>query len=180
MSKYLPTYVYQSIYDIDFSKLYATGKRIIIADLDNTLMPYTTDVASPSLVEWQETLKNNGFKLYLVSNNNDHRIKKVMKTLKIDGYLAKAGKPKKDKVKAFLEDLGYNLDEVILLGDQLVTDIACAGNLGIASILVKTIDYKTQKWYTKINRLREKRIIKKLKQENLEIAVAIEKLSKEN
>ena len=63
MSKYLPTYVYQSIYDIDFSKLYATGKRIIIADLDNTLMPYTTDVASPLLVKWQETLKNNGFKL---------------------------------------------------------------------------------------------------------------------
>ena len=78
-----------------------------------------------------------------------------------------------------LEKLGFDLNEVIFLGDQLVTDIACANNLGIDSILVKTIDFKTQKWYTKINRIREKKIIKKINEINPEIANKI-KSFKEN
>ena len=45
------------------------------------------------------------------------------------------------------------------MGDQLVTDISGFNKLGVDSILVKTIDQKNQKWYTKINRLREKNIL---------------------
>ena len=44
------------------------------------------------------------------------------------------------------------------------------------SILVKTIDKKTQKWYTKINRLREKRIIKKMIKENKQIGEEVKRI----
>ena len=53
------------------------------------------------------------------------------------------------------------------MGDQILTDILCANRVGIESILVKTIDKSSQKWYTNINRLREKYIVKKLVKKQL-------------
>lgn len=179
MYKYLPTFVYSSIYDIDFSKLYDSGKKIIISDLDNTLLPYYQKDATHELVNWKHQLDQIGFKLFIITNNDDERIKRLLLTFTIDGYLIKAKKPSPKKLKAYLEKLGFDLNEVIFLGDQLVTDIACANNLGIDSILVKTIDFRTQKWYTKINRIREKKIIKKINEINPEIANKI-KSFKEN
>ena len=65
---------------------------------------------------------------------------------------------------------------IIALGDQLVTDILGFNRLGLYSVLVKTIDKKTQKWYTKINRLREKKILKNIKKTNSEIYRKIEEI----
>ena len=45
--KYIPNYVYKTIYDIDFDTLYASGKRIILSDLDNTIARY--DEIEPSI-----------------------------------------------------------------------------------------------------------------------------------
>ena len=173
MSKYTPTFVFSSIYDIDFSKLYAQGKKIIISDLDNTLLPYYETKANDALIDWKKRLNDSGLKLYIITNNNENRILKLQETFNIDGYLTKANKPSPKRLKEYLESNNIKLEETIFLGDQLVTDIACANNLGIHSILVKTIDIKHQKWYTKINRLREKRIIKMMMKENPEIAKAI-------
>ena len=66
--------------------------------------------------------------------------------------------------------------KTIGLGDQLVTDILGFNRLGVYSILVKTIDKKTQKWYTKINRLREIKILKEIKKINPNIGRKIEEL----
>lgn len=178
MYKYLPTFVFSSIYDIDFSKLYDSGKKIIISDLDNTLLPYYQKDATFELVNWKHKLDQLGFKLFIVTNNDDERIKRLLLTFNIDGYLCKANKPSPKKLTKFITDYGFEMKEIIFLGDQLVTDIACANNVGIDSILVKTIDLKTQKWYTKINRIREKHIIKKIENINPEIANKI-KLFKE-
>lgn len=176
MYKYLPTYVYLSIYDIDFTKLYAEGIRNIIADLDNTLLPYSVMLPTQELIAWKNDLKKRGIKLYIISNNKAERIKKVVDKLEVDGFLAKSHKPSKKRVLKYLNSLNIKLDQTILLGDQLVTDIACANNLEIKSILVKTIDLKCQKWYTKINRLREKSIIKKIININPEIGYKIKSL----
>ena len=66
-----------------------------------------------------------------------------------------------------MKDKNIKKEETIFVGDQILTDILCANRVGIDSILVKTIDKKSQKWYTNINRLREKYIIKKLVKKQL-------------
>ena len=76
--------------------------------------------------------------------------------------MANAFKPFMRRTKKFLKQIHASFSEVVIIGDQFVTDIMVAKCLRIDSILVKTIDPKTQKWYTKINRLREKRYLKKL------------------
>lgn len=162
MIKYLPTYMSATIYDIDFAKLYALNKKNIIMDLDNTLIPYSKCEADVALSKWHQQLKATGFNLYIASNNNDKRIIKFSKTFPLDGYLTKAGKPKAAKLLLFMKEHGLKPEETIMLGDQILTDIAGANNAGIDSILVTSIDKSSQKWYTKINRIRETKIIKKL------------------
>ena len=57
-----------------------------------------------------------------------------------------------------------------MIGDQLVTDVLCANNVGVDSILVKSISRESEKFYTVINRLREPLIIKRFAKHNKEYA----------
>lgn len=160
--KYFPIEVHKTIFDINFTRLYAKGKKIILCDLDNTIIPYSESMPSKELIEWADRVKAIGFKLYLFSNNKDTRVLPFSLVLGADGYLANAFKPFMRRTKKFLKQIHASFSEVVIIGDQFVTDIMVAKCLRIDSILVKTIDPKTQKWYTKINRLREKRYLKKL------------------
>jgi HAD superfamily phosphatase (TIGR01668 family) len=161
--KYIPNYVYKTIYDIDFDTLYASGKSIILSDLDNTIAGYDELEASEKSIKWNKMLKEQGFKIYLVSNNNDTRIKEFSKKFNINGYLSEARKPFTKRLEKFLKENNIKKEEVISIGDQIVTDIVGFNSLGVDTILVKTINQKKQKWYTKINRSREKRILRKIK-----------------
>ena len=59
-------------------------------------------------------------------------------------------------IDTFLKKNNINKQEMIMIGDQLLTDIACANKLKVDCVLVHSISRKTEKWYTKINRKREK------------------------
>lgn len=167
MKNYLPTYVYESIYNIDFNALYANGKRVILFDLDNTIATYSELEPTNKHIEFRNMLYSIGFNVYIVSNNKGTRISKFTEKFIIDGFLLKACKPFPNKTLEFLEKHNIKKEEVIFVGDQILTDILCANRVGIESILVKTIDKSSQKWYTNINRLREKYIVKKLVKKQL-------------
>lgn len=160
---YIPTYVYKTVYDIDFTKLYDDGKRIILFDIDNTLLSYKELMPSPKLIELNNKIRELGFEIYLISNNNDQRIRMIKDTFLVNGYLAKARKPNPNKMKEFLNQCGFDLNTVIGVGDQMLTDILSFNRLKIDSILVKSIDRSTEHWYTKVNRMREARILKKIR-----------------
>ena len=83
---YLPTYVIKSVYDIDFAKLYAEGKRIILSDLDNTLASYAEKRPSLRLKELYQEIIKYGFKIYLVTNNNNDRLLEFIKEFPVTGY----------------------------------------------------------------------------------------------
>ena len=72
--KYFPIEVHKTIFDINFTRLYAKGKKIILCDLDNTLIPYSESMPSKELIEWADRVKAIGFKLFLFSNNKDTRV----------------------------------------------------------------------------------------------------------
>ena len=173
---YTPKIVIKKFFDLDFNKLYEKGYRIIISDLDNTLAPYTMNEASSELVNEIRKIKEVGFKIYLISNNKEKRIKLFKEMLEADGYLSGAKKPNPKRLECYLQEMELDKTKIIAVGDQLVTDILCFNRLNLQSVLVKTIDSKTQKWYTKINRLRETSILKKMKKKNPEIYRKIEEL----
>lgn len=171
MLKYIPTKIALSVFDINYNELYANGKRIILFDLDNTLISYYEDEPNDKLIELGNMLLSIGFKVFVLSNNKGNRIMKFMSKFPATGagYLMK--KPFKSKIIKFLNLNGiHSYEEIIMIGDQLVTDVLCANNVGVDSILVKSISRESEKFYTVINRLREPLIIKRFAKHNKEYA----------
>ena len=171
VDKYMPDQCCKSIFEIDFEQL--KMYKALFFDLDNTLAEYVEKYASPKIISLFKELKALGFKLYIISNNKHKRVAEFAKHLNLDGFLAKANKPITKRVLTFIAHENLQANEIIGIGDQILTDIAFYKKAKIYSILVKTINCHNQKWYTKINRLREKRIIKKIKSENYERGVKL-------
>jgi predicted HAD superfamily phosphohydrolase YqeG len=57
---------------------------------------------------------------------------------------------------------GATASNTLVIGDQLVTDVLGANRLGGYSILVNPIERKTEKWYTRMNRRLERRMLDKI------------------
>ncbi len=171
MLKYIPTKIALSVFDINYNELYASGKRIILFDLDNTLISYYEDEPNEKLIDFGNMLLSIGFKVYVLSNNKGNRIMKFMSEFPATGAGYSMKKPFKSKIMKFLDWNGIrDYKEVVMIGDQLVTDILCANNVGVDSILVKSISRESEKFYTVINRLREPLIIKRFAKCNKEYA----------
>lgn len=179
MSKYMPTNVALSVFDVDYDTLYANGKRIILFDLDNTLISYYETLPTNELIELGHKLLEKGFKTYVLTNNYLSRIEPFINQFPHTeaGFLMK--KPFAFKIKKYLKEHQItDYSSIIMIGDQLVTDIRCANSLGVDSILVKSISRKSEKWYTVINRKREKRIVKNIAKKDAEYAKKISEIIK--
>lgn len=163
--KFIPNEFQDTFFDIDFETLYKQGKRLILTDLDNTLISYDEEHPSKELDDLFEKLQNIGFEIIIVSNNIQPRVDVFCEGLNIAGF-ANMRKPLIFKFKRVIKNTlrDYNNDEVIIVGDQLMTDIYGANRLKTYSILVNPIKRKTEKWYTKINRKMETTKLKQIKQ----------------
>ncbi len=164
--KYTPSDCFMDVFSVDYKSLLNNGYDTVVFDLDNTLAKYTENIPNEQIQKLMNNLKQMGFRIYIISNNTEKRVTEFINNLQITNYLSLANKPLKRKLKKFIKNNNIEANKTIGIGDQLLTDIKIFNHLGLYSILVKTIDFKAQKWYTKINRLREKRIIKKITKEN--------------
>lgn len=117
-----------SVDRIDLDTLWADGKRAILLDRDNTLVPRDTEQVPAAVSAWLEAAHAKGFKLCMVSNNW-HR-DQVMASARELGLeaISHAMKPAPFALKAGLKRLGATADEAVLIGDQLYTDV-WSGNL---------------------------------------------------
>ena len=82
-----------STYKIDFDRLYTEGYRGIIFDIDNTLVEHGAPADERSIALFQH-LKKLGFRIMLLSNNKEPRVKLFNDAVHVQ-YLFKAGKPGK-------------------------------------------------------------------------------------
>lgn len=158
--RFIPTHTAQTVFDIDYETLYQT-KKAILMDLDNTLITYKEDVPTEKIRQLLQRIKKIGFSIILVSNNHAKRLEEFTAELEVD-FVAMALKPFARGYKQALKKLGVATQDAIMVGDQMLTDILGANFIGMDSILVKTIAEREQKWYTKINRSTEKKILKRI------------------
>ncbi len=129
-----PRHFSSSSYEIDYEGLYLWGYRGIIFDIDNTLVGHDKP-ATKEAIELAEKLKKIGFKLMIVSNNAEPRVKTFADALSIP-YVYKAHKPSKDGYLKAMEMMGTAKDSTLAIGDQLSTDIWGANRAGIFNIRV--------------------------------------------
>lgn len=165
IKKLIPSYYYNSIYDIDYDMLYNKGIRLILTDLDNTLISYKESLPKDDLKNLIKNLKEKGFEIIIVSNSSKGlRAKKFAEILELK-YTKMSLKPLKRGINKAIKHLAskkFQKEEIILFGDQLMTDIFGANRAKISSILVKPIDKLTDILPTRINRRLERHYLKKI------------------
>ena len=147
----------KSFYEYDFGKAFAEGKRLILFDIDNTMVPHGAPADNSALKKINE-LKDMGFKLMAVSNNKENRVSMFCDKAGVR-YICNAAKPSKAGYIKAAESSGVDTGSTIFFGDQIFTDILGANNAGIKSILVKPIDKKTDEFQIKCKRILEKPVI---------------------
>lgn len=132
--EYLP-----SAYVIDYEKLYEMGFRGIIFDIDNTLVPHgaPADERARELFHRLHTL---GYKVMLLSNNKEPRVKMFCDAVEGAAYIYKAGKPKPANYQLAMERMGTGPAHTFFVGDQILTDILGANMAGIPAYMVHYMD----------------------------------------
>ena len=165
MEKFIPDMYQKSIYHIDYDKLKEDGIKCLLFDLDNTCVPYKDKEPNKKLIDLFEMLKDMEFKVIIFSNSSKGRLKPFKDELEVD-CAASAKKPFKKKFLQVLNEFGYQINEVAIIGDQMLTDVVGGNKIGITTILVNPIS-KKDLFFTKFNRLLEKRIMKKLRNKDL-------------
>ncbi len=142
LERFYPHHEVDSAYGIDYEGLYQSGFRGIIFDIDNTLVPHGAPADERAAALFAR-LKKTGFRIVLLSNNKEPRVKMFNDVVKVD-YIFKAGKPKAAGYQRAMKVMGTKPESTMFVGDQLFTDIWGAKKAGIETFLVKPIHPKEE------------------------------------
>ena len=156
--KFLPDMYVKDVMSIPYQKLKDKNIKCIIFDLDNTLA-LLSEVKPPlRVVELFKKLEKD-FDIYILTNSNGKRALPYKENLSVS-IINFALKPSVRGLRKIQKLKGYKKSEMVMVGDQLVTDILAGNRFNIMTIFVDAmsdIDLKI----TKFNRMVERRIIKK-------------------
>ena len=121
MILYPDTYV-TNVKKITIELLNKNNIKGLLLDVDNTLIDFELKMLEGAK-DWINTLKENNFKLCILSNTNKiEKVKMVAKELDIP-YINFAKKPLKKGFKTGAELLELQPDQIAVVGDQIMTDV---------------------------------------------------------
>ena len=132
MSIFSPSRYITCVEHIDLDALWASGKRAILLDRDNTLVPRDRTCAPESVAAWLDHARELGM-----------------------DYISFACKPLPFAITAGMKRLGARKEEAVMIGDQLYTDVWGGKLAGVTTILVKP-QSTADLWYTQIFRIFER------------------------
>ena len=146
IENYMPDFAVEAVYDLTVPSLQAQGIKAVLVDLDNTLIAWNNPDGTPEMKQWLHNLQDAGIRIIVVSNNTKKRVQRAVEKFGIDRAM---------------KEFHYEKSEVVMVGDQLMTDIRAAHRAGIRSILVKPL-VQHDSIKTQINRARERRVMRKI------------------
>lgn len=158
MNPFAPTAYIPRIEQLAFSKLCADGVRGIIVDLDNTLVGYRANEPAQAIVDWIAAARAHGVKVVMVTNNATQWAREIAAHLAIP-IVARARKPLRRGFTRALRIMELPPSEVVVIGDQLFTDVLGAKLSGLRAILVDPL-VRRDPWNTLPLRLLERALLR--------------------
>ncbi len=155
---FYPREMYTTTYDIDFQKYYDKGYKGVVFDIDNTLVPHNAEV-DDTAKDFIRKLKQMGFEVCLLSNNNEERVSVFASKLDVK-FIHKAWKPSRKGYVRAMDVLGTDIENTLFVGDQIFTDVWGANRTGIYSLLVRPLNPKEEIQIV-LKRIPEKYIIRR-------------------
>lgn len=157
MKKLIPDVICESVFAIDLDKLKSLHIAGLLVDIDNTLVPWGEPEMEEAFVAWVKNVKQEGFKICLVSNAKKHRAQSFATLLDIPA-VGMALKPLNRAFRKGMALLDLAPHEVAVVGDQLFTDVFGGNRLGIHTILINPLS-KNELDSTKVMRRIEHKIL---------------------
>ncbi|WP_301109617.1 YqeG family HAD IIIA-type phosphatase [Sporosarcina sp.] len=162
---FLPSAYVKSVLHIKPEQLVENGVKGIITDLDNTLVEWDRADATEDIMAWFEEMRDAGLQITVVSNNHIERVSHFCDPLGIP-YICEARKPLKRSFQQAIATLGLPKEQIVMIGDQLMTDVLGANRVGLPVILVVPVA-SSDAPITKFNRAIERRILARFKRKGL-------------
>lgn len=156
-----PRLFVESVHGIDLQALKDQGIVAICSDLDNTLVPWSSQQANPELMAWLQSVRDAGLDIFLISNAVPSRLQHFLKLLGVRG-IGKAGKPRRRAFLQALAELHQSAERVALVGDQVFTDILGGNRVGMYTILVVPLS-QTEFIGTRLMRQFERLVLRALR-----------------
>ena len=164
MSLFRPDMYKKNIFEIDYKKLKKDGIKCLIFDLDNTLGLIEHEKCPEETRKLIKELEKD-FLIFISSNNTQQRIDPYLEDLGIKG-VAWSLKPSTRSLRKIRKNEKLKKDEMVMIGDQIVTDILAGNRYKIKTILVDALGEKDLK-ITKLNRFIENKIVKRYQKKGL-------------
>jgi hypothetical protein len=135
----IPRGVYPSFSALDPAALAAKGVKLVLADLDNTLVAYKVPAPTPEVVAWKNALADQGIRLFILSNSRKPgRAQNFAQALGVP-FQGHSGKPKRAGYLRAMERMGCTPQQTVMIGDQIFTDVLGANNAGVTPLLILPI-----------------------------------------
>lgn len=159
MKNLRPDMYKKSLKDINFVELKKMGIKVVLLDVDNTILRYKSNEIDEDIIKLINAIKTQ-FNVILFSNSINNKPKKIGKNNNIS-FIAPALKPIRKNFKKVLKEYKVTEEEVCIIGDQILTDIKGGNKVGIMTILIDPLSEKDG-FFTGFNRRKEKRIMRKM------------------
>ena len=134
---FYPTEHVSGIREITPEWLSARGVKGVVFDIDNTVVPQDAP-ADEAARAYFRRLHEAGIKTFVLSNNREPRVKAFADEVGSD-YFFRAQKPSRKGYLAAIRRMHLRRREVVVVGDQLFTDICGANRSRIRSVLVEPV-----------------------------------------
>ncbi len=155
LSGYLiPDLICETVYEIPFESYFEKGIRAVAFDIDNTLVSYDTPVPPEEVKALLYSLKEKGIPVALVSNNTPKRVNRFNEEM---GFFAVSNsrKPLRCALRPVFEEFDLKPEELLFVGDQLLTDVLSAKRWGATAVTVQPIK-NVENLFFRFKRLLEK------------------------
>jgi len=140
---FFPDMYLDSIFKIEYDELFSRGMRGLVYDIDNTLAEIDRPEPNDRLIVLFDSLKEMGYDICLLSNNNEGRVRRFNEKLKIHA-IHRAAKPRSRGIKKAMSLLGTDEKNTVIIGDQIFTDVWCGKSHGLYTILVRPVAKKDE------------------------------------
>ena len=141
--EFIPTYLANSIFEIDFLRVKNMGYKYVLVDLDNTLAsPYVFE-PDERVINLSNKLKNLDLEMIILSNNKEDRVLKFANPLNVKAFYD-LKKPSTKRVSVHLKENNIDISKAIWFGDQVMTDVFLANQLNITVVLVNQLTIKDE------------------------------------
>lgn len=148
-----PDGYYQSLADIDFQRLGQMGLRYVLLDMDNTLIHHGRRQRTAFSARQIQRIHAAGMQPIIFSNAVRERVEPFAREHQVD-FVCMAHKPGQRGLHQWMEKVAASPEQVMMIGDQLFTDVFCGKRGNLLTYLVHPLNPK-EKWYIRMKRLFE-------------------------